>query len=337
MPYMVSAATVSSQLLNDIHYPRAVDGNSIIEYESDVGLLNPGQLITGVQFAYAGNPVPYINVEFRVWRTEVDYKAHNTSAIILHDTPSSCVIQSPGIQNCTLGLATTTSSYLYYTVWVGLLDHVIDPASPDYVLGTSLATGRTLIIDSTTNYPGQSLYFQVYSGQAQQYFTPDPNFGGFSTSSINTVCELPSSILDVAGGVRYGICAAVSFLFIPNQSVVSSLYSIPGTFNQRIPFSYFVQINTALQPGSVASSTFFNIGFYADQISTSSIVNLPHIFIGLSTSTISTYYPDSLRLGARTLISYVIWFGFAVFIYQSVFGILFPGKRWLVGEPDPDN
>lgn len=185
-----------------------------------------------------------------------------------------------------------------------------------------------------SDYLGVTPYIRVL-GQNQS-FNPNlignGNPSGISTTSVQAICERSTStstnpsILDtISQGFSFGICYALTFAFVPNQDVLQQFTGLKDIAVTKIPFSYVYEYNDIVVgvSGTSTSADFSAIGFYADDIilSTSSPLAggnlLPHVFVGVSTSTISTYYPDSIRLAARTLVSYVLYFLFGSWVFYT--------------------
>lgn len=337
MPFYVKADSVSSQLLNDsqISRPSALD---TLYIASDIGNLPVGTSFNGLQVWFNTDSFTDSgDICISSWVSEIAFKTHQ-SALADNCGSVNFATSSNGLVNILLDTTfTVASSTTYYAIqfqFFGYDYFTPPPTPPSSILFSELATGHTMFFDfyngvshSTSTKNNASFYYQIYLDTPTQYFTPNPFFQGFSTSSISSFCEPPSNILDVGGGVRYGLCTAFSFLFIPSSVSISQFNSLGTSITTKFPFSFAYAIINGFSSSAVASSSFLDIGFYADQISTSTIVDLPHVFVGLSTSTISQYYPDSIRLTARTLIEYVVWFSFAMFIFRSIFGFISPEKK----------
>jgi len=54
----------------------------------------------------------------------------------------------------------------------------------------------------------------------------------------------------------------------------------------------------------------------------STIVTLPQSWVVLSTSTVSRYYPDAIRITFRNLMATVLYLGFALWVYRKGLGAL---------------
>jgi len=330
MPSVALGATVSSQLLNDTQFPNTAPAFSSVEYRSDVGLLPAGQSITGVQYWFSGGVSS--NGALEVWLSENDYKTNNTANRIAQLTYSGCTQQSSGLTDCTLSTATTTQSSRYYVVLASLLDPAIDPTSPSAVLGTTLATGRTLLVDggTATTPNGRALYWQLYSGTAQVFFTPDPNATGFASSTVNTLCNdnfaTSTSFIDsIASNISNGMCRVVVFLFVPSSSAINQYTSFNQTLQSKIPFSYFYDLATLYDSVvGTSSPTFIDVSFdiSSTTVASTSFGSFIPSITAFSTTTISEYLSPTFLSLLRSLMVSALYLGFAYVAFRRVSGLL---------------
>lgn len=160
----------------------------------------------------------------------------------------------------------------------------------------------------------------------------DPNLinggnpSGVSTSTIQQFCNSTYAtstgwFSDISNGVTYGLCTAFAFLFVPDQSILQRFSDLSSTTKSKIPFSYFYGIN-ALYSSLTASST-ANLPSYGYDLpvfgTTTAIGNvLPTHLDILSTTTISKYYPDSIRNTFLLLGSFAIWGSLILILYKRV-------------------
>jgi len=186
-----------------------------------------------------------------------------------------------------------------------------------------------------SNNDGLTPAFVIF-GQNQSI---DPNIigtngnpSGISTSSAQALCNKSTAtssntnISDIVSeGFSFAICYALTFTFVPNQDVLQQFSGLKDVAVTKIPFSYVYEYGNLISTLSATTSTgdFYTIGFFADDIITSTTTPLnghnllPHIFIGLSTTTIGQYYPDSIRLSARSLVSFVLYFLFGSWVFYT--------------------
>ncbi len=128
------------------------------------------------------------------------------------------------------------------------------------------------------------------------------SYGGLISTSTPT-CTSPSSILDVGGGVTWAFCQ----LFIPQLNVVDQFYQLPTLLSTKIPFSYVADIytifgNITLNATSSLPLIDIPISHYASSTVTGDIPDLI-----ISTTTISTYLSDNVRIGLNALLTAAIW------------------------------
>jgi len=150
---------------------------------------------------------------------------------------------------------------------------------------------------------------------------------GIATTSTQVYCNsnfsTSSGLLDNLGqSISLGFCNVGVFLFIPDQTAIDRFVGIASSSQTKIPFSYFYQIKSLYENLiATTSPSFIDIELPLHNIgigSSTALGNfLPNVS-AFSTSTISTYIPDSTRSVLRTLMSSVIWLLFAYYAYGVV-------------------
>jgi len=178
-------------------------------------------------------------------------------------------------------------------------------------------------------------YFRIRA--VIQSYLPATTTSDFELSGAVDFCNsVFASSTGIGSVIMNGLCVVTGFLFIPSYSSVQQITGLPDTLSDKIPFSYYYGVQNIL--GSLYATTttatdFPAIGFYADEIITSTSTSLsganllPHVFVGLSTTSIATYYPDGVRTTARNLVAFVLWFGFGMFLFWQVVMIVTDGGR----------
>jgi len=151
---------------------------------------------------------------------------------------------------------------------------------------------------------------------------------GISTSSQQVYCAQnfasTTGILDgIARGFSVGLCNVGVFLFVPSTGSINQWQNLATTTKSKIPFSYMYQVAADVYGLSASSSdNFINVEIDMSGWASSSIVTLPQSWTVLSTSTVSQYYPDSIRILFRTLMATIVWLGFILWVYHKALNAL---------------
>jgi len=146
---------------------------------------------------------------------------------------------------------------------------------------------------------------------------------GISTTSQQVYCDRNFStstgfLSDVASDIGTAICNVGVFLFVPSSGAISAWQQLGSTTKTRIPFSYMYEVANDIY-GLTASSSdnFIDVELDMSGWASSTIVTLPQSWTVLSTSTVSQYYPDTIRIIFRNLMATVLYLGFALWIYRK--------------------
>lgn len=180
---------------------------------------------------------------------------------------------------------------------------------------------------NTFVYGYWSTFSVVYPNSLSSPITPSDTSLGFSTTTTNVFCDDNVPYDDstiITATITYipnGLCRVFGFLFIPSQTDLFVFSSLKDTAEQKIPFSYIFGIQNIVN-GLIASST-ENINTvdipFPDIASSSPFGSfIPSHIGGLSTTSISTYMPDSVRLSLLNLQRVALWLAFAYLIYRRV-------------------
>lgn len=138
-----------------------------------------------------------------------------------------------------------------------------------------------------------------------------PN-SGVSTSSLSAIQELDCGVGDILsnGGIGQCIASVFSFLFLPNPAILSQFATIPDQMTNKLPFAYVTAIERAY--GNIvlnATSSLPLLNIPLSQYASSTVTGvIPDIEI--STTTISTYFPDNIRLLLHSFLIAILWLGF---------------------------
>jgi len=150
-----------------------------------------------------------------------------------------------------------------------------------------------------------------------QIFTPSSDSSGIFFSGAASYCDSAfASSTGISSYIGGGLCLALGYLFIPTPASVQSFQNIPSDIAATPPLSWFGELVNIFESGTASTTTAFpalafNLG------TTTSALGVTNIVV-LSTSTLSTYMPDSTRLAFKYLIAIVFYLAAASAIYSQL-------------------
>jgi len=329
-----SAATVKIQPLNNIQF---LTTNTTSDYAfliNALGIFATGTVISGIQVQYSEINKAFTNpggISIYEFPTEAAFTERGSNLSGITQVCSSVFPATTDESGfASVGCSATLQGFPYFYAVL------IQPSGgANYnmasILGSDLVFGSTIYYDqsgsvASATSTGKSIYYQLYSGSsATQYFTPDPSFAGFATSSVATLCDnsfaTSTGFLDsVASSISNGLCRVGAFLFVPSASVVSNFQnSWSSLTTQSFPFSWITDTRTILE-GYVSTTTenfpTVTIGFGTS----TEILGFSNLEV-ISTSTISYYLSDSIRTLIKTLLATMFYLLAIGYIYRNLQGI----------------
>jgi len=322
-PWVASADTLYFQPLNSSIF----SSNGNIFQGIGEGLFPATTTIENIGFQYQ---FAEVNHSFGITGSYCIYEYYSRAEFesnpITHPTANSVCYPSGSVPSAYTTDASgfvSTSTNQSYTFAPAKFYAIAPPGwvSEDTILGSNTRFNlQNLIINpgASTSTLQASLYFQVFSGSTPtQFFTPAPGFAGFATSSLNVLCEPPSNILDVGGGVRYGLCTGLSYLFVPNSSSFSSFNSNwENLVTQKFPFSWITDTREILE-NYLATTTENFPTMTIDFGTTTEFLGFEDLEV-ISTSTISRYLSEGTRANIKILLSALFYLTAIGFIYRDL-------------------
>jgi len=158
-----------------------------------------------------------------------------------------------------------------------------------------------------------------------------PNIPGFTDVGISTTSQqvwcnqnfsTSTGFLDSVGqSIALGLCNVTVFLFVPSSNAFSQFQTLSSTTQSKVPFSYVFDaydIFLGLTASSTGNIAAMSLSFPDISSSTPFGSFIPTSVVGLSTSTISTYLPESVRLGMLGLQRVALWSGLAFMFYRRI-------------------
>jgi len=142
-----------------------------------------------------------------------------------------------------------------------------------------------------------------------------------STSSVQLYCDNLYTTSSIGGSIANGMCTVLAFLFIPDQETLNSFSTLQNTLAQKIPFSYGYDLQAIFQ--GLTASTSNNLSDiiidFPQPASTSPLGSIiPLSITVLSTSTIGTYLPESVRQTFLGFQRVALWLSLAYLIYRRI-------------------
>jgi len=155
--------------------------------------------------------------------------------------------------------------------------------------------------------------------------TTSPTMLHLATTSGFTAGLSATSTLESLGGqcaqagnlFAEGLCTALTFLFVPNVQTITNLVSLPELAKTKIPFSYVASISTAVSSAQGSTTANFPlISIPLSQYASSTLTgSIPDVTI--STSTISTLFPDWARFALQALIIAGMWYSAGLIVFRE--------------------
>lgn len=144
-----------------------------------------------------------------------------------------------------------------------------------------------------------------------------------SSGDITQVPDSPDVTIPTCGNTSFallgvdfgkGLCDVGRYLFVPSDSVISDGQSLYTTVQEKIPFSYFAEIQGII--ANVGSGT--PASFSPVKIQTSSTSSVPNLNVEIfSTTTIASATSRSGFSTLRTVANVLLYIGFAFALYET--------------------
>jgi len=179
--------------------------------------------------------------------------------------------------------------------------------------GTAQSDAYFLVGDTAVIDWGALYVPVVFSSSTAAIATSSGLWNSLTLASSTAQCNSGNLFTD-------GLCAAGTFLFIPNVDILNGFFTIPTTAATKFPFSWIYGVKTEFNSLSVSSTTamttlsynFHDLGIG----STTPMGNiLPNVEV-FSKNTIETYISPSLWSTFQTLIATALWLSFFWFEFN---------------------
>jgi len=158
-------------------------------------------------------------------------------------------------------------------------------------------------------------YFNVLGGSWSLLGTTTSS-GVFFSGAVDLCNNAFASTTGIGATIGNGICIAAGFLFVPNSDSVQAFFGIPQSLGNTFPFSWLVQIKNILAGATASSSENFISIHTSVGTSTSSFYIADAELI--STSSLATFFPDSVRLPLKTTLAVGFYLLAAGFLYRKL-------------------
>lgn len=200
------------------------------------------------------------------------------------------------------GALSTSNSYSTTTIMTatGVRLNLSGYSSGEWLVLDSLQNEFSLIQQSQADIINQSFYVSTTTAQETCNGTYATTTGLFS---------------DIANGVSYGLCTVGVFLFVPNTTITGQFAGLPNQLSTKFPFSWYFDVKNEIGDLQASSTANYPDVEYSG-LPITSIVGSGGITIASST-TIQALAPDSTWIFVRTLMGYMLWIGFAYFVYHK--------------------
>jgi len=255
-----------------------------------------------------------------------------------YSTSQSGCTDSSAHQSAAVSVFSTTGQSYFFT----------------YTSPVALQSGKVYLMEIVSVSPYVSVYGTTsyqFAGQCDYaalgsvdctgtpYFTTNsiPDWSGLNATSTaltalyqsgasSTLGIIQARCTGTGGGVfGEAVCAAFSFLFIPNPSILNGYASMPAEMGNHFPVSYVAGVAAAfnsLNASSTANMITVSLPFHSIAIGTSSPLGLSNLVSAdvdaFSTSTIEHYIGTSNWALFQSLIALAIWLTLASDIFFTV-------------------
>jgi len=177
-----------------------------------------------------------------------------------------------------------------------------------YTLNQNITDGFT--VDGNVPTAGDRLYAIIVTSSSSLVFADEPDFYSYMASSSSGF-----TATSTGSGAILGTCSIVDlaclvsnvtqYVFIPTTTSINQFSQLASTTKARFPFSYFSSMSSVWS-GLSASTTLnspsyvFNMASISPASTTPLGAIVPN-FTGFSSSTVMTYFPQSLFDTLKTL------------------------------------
>ena len=189
---------------------------------------------------------------------------------------------------------------------------------PAYVFGSGATTSLGTVVSNTFS----NLWFPQFAVVGSGFqITPTASSSGLLLSGALTFCAnafASSSAPAIESDFGVGLCDVAGFLFIPNQSSVQSFQNETAGFDTHVPFSWFLGMQSILQGFYATTSSGGFIDLYIPFGTTTAPVGITGNLDIISTTTLSKYLPDPIRLTLMNLMAVAFYLLAFSYIYQDV-------------------
>lgn len=142
-----------------------------------------------------------------------------------------------------------------------------------------------------------------------------------ATSSNALYCQgsYPNSGSSIGDAFGFAMCTVAGFLFVPQQQAIQQFTNVKDQLGGKFPFSWIGDVQARLT-GYTASTTQNFINLNLNFGSSTQALGFGTLD-AISTSTLSRYYPDTIRNTFKTMIAWVFYLLAITFIYRQVLRI----------------
>jgi len=164
------------------------------------------------------------------------------------------------------------------------------------------------------------------------YYTPsiyNPDAPALvASSSLWESYDATTTLLEIERCVDSGnlfsraICLSFAYLFMPSPEVLNQWSTIPTQTQEKFPFSWVAGVQSSFETAAASSTgnmPLLSMNLHDLNIgSTSPMGNIMPNFVGLSTTTVRTYIPDSVWDAGQLLMQTSLWMALCFDIYATV-------------------
>jgi hypothetical protein len=166
-------------------------------------------------------------------------------------TDALTVSIDPSTPNQVFNITKAGSLWRFYNATTTQINYAVQVQNGQFgtILGTSFGSFNLAVTSTTLNLPPGFDPTKQCGGVCSGFGT----IGGGSISTPSStiaatgnVCHPAADWTDIGGGIAYGFCSTINFLFVPNDSTNGIISGDMAVLETVPPFSWFFQENAAL-------------------------------------------------------------------------------------------
>lgn len=214
---------------------------------------------------------------------------------------------------------------LYYQIEISFTEK---PGVINFTSYSGVASSTSFVVINSTPSPTFPNFIPQFALAGDGFtITPSASSTGLFLSGAQEFCNSTfgtstAGFFGIGTDIANALCQVTGYLFVPTPASLQQFSGLTPEMQQRLPFSYAYGLNnlysglTASTTDNMQSFSINNLGAFASSSAFASVV--PQSIGILSTTTISKFYPDPIRVSMLFLASSAIWVILMLSIYHRI-------------------